>query len=145
MTMNSSTPIKSEYALDNDWSEARQRLRLLEAGADSSTIRHLEVLGVAPGWRCLEVGGGGGSIAEWLCQRTGPEGHVVATDFNTRFLDALDLPNLEIRQHNIATDPLEEAAFDLVHTRAVLMHIPTAAERAGSHGGGAEARRLVAR
>jgi len=50
---------------------------------------------VGDGWRCLEVGGGGGSITEWLCRRVGPTGRVVATDINTRFLDALDFENLE--------------------------------------------------
>jgi ubiquinone/menaquinone biosynthesis C-methylase UbiE len=44
---------------------------------------------VQPGWRCLEVGAGRGSMAVWLAQRVGPSGHVVATDvdvgFPTRF------------------------------------------------------------
>jgi SAM-dependent methyltransferase len=48
----------------------------------------------------------------------------VVTDINTRFLDTLDRPNLQIWQHNIVTDPLPEAAFDLVHARLVLMHLP---------------------
>jgi tRNA A58 N-methylase Trm61 len=56
----------------------------------------LESLGVADGWRCLEVGAGGGSIAEWLCRRVGRKGAVLATDLDTRFLYALDFPNLEI-------------------------------------------------
>jgi hypothetical protein len=48
---------------------------------------------------------------------------VVATDINTRFLDALDHPNLEVRRHDIIADELEESAFDLVQVRAVLMHL----------------------
>jgi 2-polyprenyl-3-methyl-5-hydroxy-6-metoxy-1,4-benzoquinol methylase len=117
-------PIKTEYVLDNAWHGARERLRLLEETLDPGTIRHLETVGVASGWRCLEVGGGGGSITAWLCQRVGPAGRVVATDIDTRFLDALSFPNLEVRQQNVVTDAIEEAAFDLVHTRAVLMHLP---------------------
>src|SRR5205814_1252413 len=35
-----------------------------------------------------------------------------------------DYPNLEVRRHNIATDGLPEAAFDLTHARAVLTHLP---------------------
>jgi ubiquinone/menaquinone biosynthesis C-methylase UbiE len=69
------------------------------------------------------VGGGGGSITEWLCQQVGPRGQVVATDINTRFLEALDYPNLEVRHHDILADELEPAAFDLVHVRFVLMHL----------------------
>jgi len=49
---------------------------------------------------------------------------VVATDIDTRFLEALDFSNLEVRQQNIVTDAVEEAGFDLVHARAVLMHLP---------------------
>jgi hypothetical protein len=56
-----------------------------------STIRfqqgHLQVrfesFGVGAGWRCLEVGASGGSIAEWLCGKVGPHGRVVATDLQT--------------------------------------------------------------
>jgi SAM-dependent methyltransferase len=71
----------------------------------------------------LEVGGGGGSIANWLSDRVGAAGRVVVTDLDTRFLETLKLPNLEVRRHNIACDPLPEAAFDLVHARLVLIHL----------------------
>lgn len=116
------------YLLDNAWHQQRERLAGLEAWFDPGTIRHLEVLGVAPGWRCLEVGAGGGSIAAWLARRVGPTGHVLATDLDTRFLDALTLPsqalpNLEVRHHNLLTDPLPPAAFDLIHARFVIEHI----------------------
>jgi SAM-dependent methyltransferase len=114
----------STYAFDNDWHRERERLAALEAIMDPKTIRHLESLGVREGWRCLEVGAGGGSIAEWLCRRVGATGHVVATDANTRFLAAIAAPNLEIWRHDIVADPLPEAAFDLVHARAVLEHLP---------------------
>lgn len=72
---------------------------------------------------CPEVGGGGGSIAEWLCQRVGASGRVMAIDIDTRFLDALDHSNLTVRRHDIVTTPLPEATFDLIHVRAVLAHI----------------------
>ena len=111
------------YQFDNLWHQARQRLRGIEATWDPGTIRHLETLGVSEGWQCLEVGGGGGLIAEWLSQRVGPSGHVLATDINTRFLEALHAPNLEVRRHDILADELPEGAFDLVHVRAVLMHM----------------------
>ena len=83
-----------------------------------------EALGVGPGWRCLEVGGGAGSITQWLCDRVGPTGTVVATDLQRDFLEDLDEKNLEVRTHDIAADDLEEGAFDLVHSRMVLQHVP---------------------
>ena len=112
------------YTLDNAWQHARERLALLEALADPGTIRHLEALGVAPGWRCWEAGAGGGSIAAWLCRRTGPAGRVVATDLDTRFLDALDYPNLDVRRHDIVAETPPGGAFDLIHARALLVHLP---------------------
>jgi SAM-dependent methyltransferase len=112
-----------EYTFDNAWVQARERLGVIEATFDPGSIRHLERLGVAEGWRCLDVGAGGGSLAGWLCQKVGPTGHVLATDIDTRFLDRLDYPNLEVRRHDITRETLPDAAFDLVHCRFVLMHL----------------------
>jgi len=114
----------STYRLDNDWDKARQRLEGLEAMGDPGTIRHLEDLGVGAGWNCLEAGAGGGSITRWLADRVAPEGSVVAVDINTRFVEDLDEPNVEVRQHDIIADDLPAEAFDLVHTRAVIGHLP---------------------
>jgi SAM-dependent methyltransferase len=114
----------SVYALDNTAREASARFDALGAMYDPGTIRHLEQVGVTTGWRCLEVGGGGGSIAAWLAVRVSPAGHVLVTDINPRFLESLEAPNLEVRRHDIVNDPLPEAAFDLVHSRLVLLHLP---------------------
>jgi len=94
-----------------------------ERERDAGTIRYLEEIGVSSGWRCLEVGGGGGTIAEWLCQRVGTAGHVVATDLDTRSLEAIVSPNIEVRQHDIVNDDLEIDCYDLVHARYVLLHL----------------------
>jgi SAM-dependent methyltransferase len=123
--------LKNGYALDNAHIQAGDRLVALGELFDPGTIHHLEDRGVASGWHCLEVGGGGGSIAKWLSKRVGPAGRVFVTDINTRFLDWLKRPNLEVRQHNIVTDPLPEAAFDLIHARLVLMHLPEREEVLG--------------
>ena len=112
-----------EYILDNAWQLARRRLARLEEQLDPGTVRHLEALGVGAGWRCLEVGGGGGSVADWLCRRVGPGGSVLATDVDTRFLEAVRAPNLEVRRHDIVAEELPGAAFDLVHARTVLNHL----------------------
>lgn len=92
---------------------------------DPGTIRCFDSVKVEAGWKCLEVGAGGGSIAEWLCRRVGPSGHVVATDLQTSFVEAIDAPNLEVRKHDIVTEDLERGEFDLVHSRAVLEHLPS--------------------
>jgi len=112
------------YVFDNAADETRTRLDVLEAIYDEGTIRHIEARGIHEGWTCLEVGGGAGSVAAWLAQRVGPSGRVLATDIDTRYLDRRDVTNLEVRRHNIAIDPLPLAAYDLVHARLVLMHLP---------------------
>jgi len=80
--------------------------------------------GLTDGWDCLEVGGGGGTIATWLLDRVGVSGTVLATDIDPRFLEVLTHPRLEVRRHDIVTDPLPEAAFDLIHARLVLNSLP---------------------
>jgi len=113
------------YVFDNAWRRGRARLAEVEAFLDPGTIRALEALGVGAGWRCLEVGAGGGSIAAWLSARVGPSGKIVATDLDTRYVvERAGAPNVEVRRHDIVADPLEEGAFDLVHSRLVLEHVP---------------------
>ena len=114
----------STYLLDNAAREASARFDALSALFDPGTIRHLEDRGIGAGWHCLEVGGGGGSITAWLAERVGPTGHVLVTDIDSRFLEPLDASNVEVRRHDVVTDPLPQAAFDLIHARAVLIHLP---------------------
>jgi hypothetical protein len=47
------------YLLDNRATEAEGRFAALSALFDPVTFRHVDALGVAPGWRCWEVGAGG--------------------------------------------------------------------------------------
>jgi 2-polyprenyl-3-methyl-5-hydroxy-6-metoxy-1,4-benzoquinol methylase len=109
---------------DQAWQRERQRLASLEALFDAASRRHLVQRGLRPGWRCLEVGCGGGSLALWLADQVGPTGAVLATDLDTRFIQQHGRDNLEVRTHNVLTDPLERDSFDLAHARAVLEHLP---------------------
>jgi SAM-dependent methyltransferase len=99
-----------------------ERIRCLEAMLDRVTISRLERIGVGRGWTCLEVAAGGGSIAAWLGQRVGSDGTVLATDMNTRLLGHL-APPVRVEPLNVLTDDIEASAFDLVHGRAILMHL----------------------
>jgi SAM-dependent methyltransferase len=112
-----------DEVLSPAWSVERERLASMAAVCDPTTTRVLDELGIEPGWHCLEVGGGAGSVAAWLAQRV-PDGQVVATDIDTRFLDDLTEPNLTVLRHDVITDALPETSFDLVHARFVLEHLP---------------------
>jgi SAM-dependent methyltransferase len=113
-----------KYVFDNAAAQAGARFNALTEIFDPGTIRHLVDRGVDCGWHCLEVGGGNGSIAAWLGRRVGPRGRVLVTDIDTRFLGNLNQPNIEVQRHDIVSDELPEGAFDLVHSRLVLLHLP---------------------
>jgi SAM-dependent methyltransferase len=112
------------YLFDNARAQAPGRFGALEASFDVLTQRHLAARGLRPGWRCLEVGAGSGSVARWLAGQVGADGYVLATDIDARWTDGNGLPNLEIAEHDIVSDPLPAAAFDLIHARLVLVHLP---------------------
>lgn len=118
-----------EYVYDQTFAAERERLAGIEHLWDAGTQAVLERLGIAPGWRCLEVGAGSGSMVEWMAERVGPEGRVLATDVYTKFLDAIERPNVEVREHDIlAGEPLEPE-FDLVYARLVVEHLGATALR----------------
>lgn len=91
---------------------------------DAGTFARIEQLGITPGARCLEVGGGGGSVTTWLADLVGPEGHVTATDLDVDRLTPLERENVTVLQHDIVRGVLPENAYDLVHARLVLLHLP---------------------
>jgi len=102
------------YAFANENDGGVARFGALESIFDATTTRHMAACGVAPGWTCLEIGGGGGSIVKWLASRVGPSGRVVATDLNTRCLEGLGLSNVAVLRHDIASEPVPEDTFDLL-------------------------------
>jgi SAM-dependent methyltransferase len=114
----------SNYVLDNAWDRAQRRLELLHEVHDPGTVARLERLGVQAGWRVFVPGGGGGSVVRWLGERVGAGGRVLATDIDTRFLDAIDLPAVEVRRHDIVRDPLPDERFYLVAVRHLMIHLP---------------------
>jgi SAM-dependent methyltransferase len=100
----------------------RERLRQLTTLRDPRTREVLTRTGVGPGWRCLEVGAGSGTIAAWLGERVAPGGRVVSVDVDTRFHGAAG-PNVDVRQLDVTRGSLGRAEYDLVHARALLQHL----------------------
>ena len=120
------------YRLPHSLAGEQQRLALMSTLLDPVERVYLDRLGVGPGWRCLELGSGNGSIARILAQLVGPNGHVVASDIDLSFMAGLETPNLEVRRIDVLQDTMEEGAYDLVAARALLHHLPgrkTALER----------------
>jgi SAM-dependent methyltransferase len=101
---------------------AAARQEALAALLDPVTCRHLEELGVGPGWRCWEIGAGGASVAAWLAKKAGPTGKVVLTDADPSRAEAAR--PVEIRTHRLGRDEPPGEGFDLVHARLSLADAP---------------------
>ncbi|MEU1672479.1 class I SAM-dependent methyltransferase [Streptomyces roseifaciens] len=110
------------YVFDNEHAEAAEQHRCLAGAYDAFTTRRLSRLPLAPGSVCLEVGAGGGSVARWLSERVAPGGSVLATDVKPQHTPPT--PGVEVLTHDITRDPLPEGAFDVIHARLVLLHLP---------------------
>lgn len=117
--------MSTRYAYDHAWAEERLRLSGLELALDPGTRHHLKRIGLGPGWRCIEVGAGGGSIAFWMAEQVAPRGVVVATDLETDFLEreGAGRASLEVLRHDINAEALP-TGFDLVHTRWLVEWLP---------------------
>jgi ubiquinone/menaquinone biosynthesis C-methylase UbiE len=109
------------YPVDNRAGEI-ERLHMQDAALAPETERMLDLIGVAEGWRCVDLGCGPGGITGLLSRRVGPTGHVVGVDMNRDFLDVAASDgsgNLVFRQDDVYGTALPGASFDLVHTRFV--------------------------
>src|SRR5581483_12494004 len=93
------------YSLDSSWHAERARLDSLTALYDPGSLAVCERLGLSPGWRCLDVGAGTGTLALALAQRVAPTGTVVALDIDTRFLEPLTGPQLETGAIDVNEQP----------------------------------------
>lgn len=116
---------RPSYRVSDDPREVEQegrRLAMLGDLRDRQSARHLETLGIAEGWRCLDVGAGAGTLAQWMAHRVGSSGRVLATDIDTRFQPE-GSGNLDVQRHDVVKEELPLAAFDLIHARGVLQTI----------------------
>lgn len=116
--------MKNDYLLENARDEAGTRFSAISALFDRWTFAQIEALGIAPGWRCWEVGSGGANVPDWLAGRVAPGGEVLATDIDTVWAEAALAAGVDVRRHDVAKDPPAWTSLDLVHARLVLVHVP---------------------
>jgi SAM-dependent methyltransferase len=114
---------RSRYVFTQAWSGEQERLHLMEVIADDLSIEAIRAVGFSPGWRCLDVGSGSGSIARWFARETGDLTLVVATDLNTRLLAPLEQEGVDVREHDAVVDDFPDGSFDIIHARFVLEHL----------------------
>ena len=89
---------------------------------DDITMARLRALGAGPGWRCLDVGAGTGTVSRRLLDEAGVAG-VLAVDRDVRFLSARPVPGLDVLEADITAPDFAPGRFRLVHARFVLMHL----------------------
>ena len=99
-------------------------MALLFAYHGPATIEVLEEAGASRGWRCLEVGAGGGDMTRWLANRVAPGGSVTAVDLETHWLDPLADEVVEVRRGDFEQLGFGRARFDLVLAQMLLLHLP---------------------
>ncbi|MET7517415.1 methyltransferase domain-containing protein [Streptomyces sp. NPDC005480] len=90
---------------------------------DDITMARLRELGVGPGWHCLDVGAGTGTVSRRLLDEAGVS-RVLAVDRDTRFLSARLVPGLDVLEADVTAPDFVPGRFRLVHARFVLMHLP---------------------
>ena len=110
------------YIFDTN-SQGREylRLRMIESANDPATIALLQHTGIQPGWTCLELGPGAGSILQWLGAQVGANGIAIGIDHNTTYLQGLANPPYDIRKGNFLDVSINHP-LDLLHARYVLIH-----------------------
>jgi SAM-dependent methyltransferase len=107
------------YAFGNADAEAANRHRHLAAMFDDFSTARVAALGFAAGWRCLELGAGGGSLAARLAALGG---EVLATDLDVRYLPRDG--GFAVLQHDLQREPIPPGPWDLIHARLLLLHLP---------------------
>jgi SAM-dependent methyltransferase len=108
-----------------------ERLRFQHEVWGPTTRAFLERIGVAPGFRVLDLGCGPGLVAFDLAERVGADGEVVAIDESPRWIEHVEREILSRRLANVRTlrgriqelDPARES-FDLIFARWVLSFLP---------------------
>ena len=93
--------------------------------------RMMELAGIQPGQRVLDVATGIGEPAGTAARRVGLSGHVIATDLAPQMLALgrelaaeLGLQNIDFREMDAEAPDLPEQSFDIILCRFGLMYLP---------------------
>src|SRR5271165_1600353 len=118
------------YSLGSSPAE-RDRLRRQSGELRGHSALLLDRVGIARGWRAIDLGCGPSGILDLLADRVGPEGRVVGLDFNPanvslarEFAAERGLANVEVMQGDAHRTGFPSASYDLVHARTLLINIP---------------------
>lgn len=110
------------------WNDQTPRIRAWLRGA---TDAMLDMAGIAPGSRVLDVAAGAGDQTLDIAERVGPQGYVLATDLSPAILEFAAVNARRAGHGNVATRAVDgerlqvdEASFDAAVCRLGLMFFP---------------------
>jgi enediyne biosynthesis protein CalE5 len=121
--------------LSRNWDEAAagwaKWWQTFEQAAQVVSNRLIDLAGVQPGWRVLDIATGIGEPAASAARKVGPKGKVLAVDHSAGMLQAarhraaqLGLANIEFRQLDAESIALPEHDFNAILCRWGLMFLP---------------------
>ena len=135
MCAKSSDPDRYKAEQQRQWdavaSSWKKWWKIFEKGAQHVSNRLIEMAGVRPGHKVLDIATGIGEPAITVSQLVGPAGHVVATDQSHQMLAIAQdraaqsgLKNLEFRVVDAEVMDFSEKSFDSILCRWGLMFLP---------------------
>jgi SAM-dependent methyltransferase len=117
----------ASYTIDSGV-PGKLRLDVLARVCAPGTKALLDRVGITPGFRCLDVGCGGGHVTRELATRVGPAGSVVGVDMDATVLrlaaedaEAAGLTNVAFRCSDAGA--LDSEGYDLAYARFLLSHV----------------------
>ncbi|HLL39980.1 MAG TPA: methyltransferase domain-containing protein, partial [Rubrobacteraceae bacterium] len=129
-------PVKYKETTREQWQEAAEAWHrwepTLEEWLGQATEIMLDMAGVGPGSRVLDVAAGAGGQTIAAARRVGPDGYVLATDISSNILEFTAESTRQAGLSNVQTrvmdgeslEELEESSFDAVISRVGLIYFP---------------------
>lgn len=117
---SSSSPPSGDYPIDSTRAAEITRLAAQDQAWAPQMVGLLDRVGVASGWRCLDLGCGPRGAAHDLAARVGSSGQVVGLECNADFIAearASAPKNVEIIEGDAYSTGLPDGGFDFVHMR----------------------------
>ena len=118
-------PEPKEYLLAGGAAEL-ERLQLQARVWEPEAEVMLDMIGVASGWRCIDLGCGALGLLGPLSRRVGPKGEVTGVDMDAKqlaaaraYVAAENLKNVKVLELDAYNTRLPRESFDLTHVRFV--------------------------